>query len=43
MQSKSNKSPTMLMSGFGWGIGVFERKGVEEFIGKQLPEPAIGK
>ena len=42
-QSNSNKSPTMLKGSFGWGIGVFERKGVEEFNGKKLPAPAKGK
>lgn len=37
--SNSNKSPKKV-SGFGWGIGVYDRKGVEEVNGKKLPEPA---
>lgn len=36
--SNSNKSPKKV-SGFGWGVGVFDRKGVDEVSGKKLAAP----
>lgn len=36
--SHSHKSPKKV-SGFGWGVGVFDRKGVDEVNGKKLEAP----
>ena len=38
-RSNSNKSPQQIKGGFGWGIGVFERKGVAELSGKKIDAP----
>lgn len=41
--SNSNKSPKAIKDGFGWGVGVFDRKGVGEVSGKKLDAPAKDK
>ncbi len=37
--SNSNKSPKQIKGGFGWGVGVYDRKGIDEVNGKKLDTP----